>query len=245
MTSEHKANTTFGSSFGLFNDPTHKDVTLVFGDTDHPTHRRVHKILFAAKSKYFSKLFKEMNDDICKLEVGDCNSVEAMIRHVYGLAFNKILDESGNPMEHGCTDFFLDVYQVADHYQLEDLRDEVASKLGSQIGSLYWGCQAKLWRFADKFDKYPEHEAIYEGEPVHGWFAFIINHFKQLREQQDFRDTVLGRAYFLMTFFLETHGISKFDKTRGAFVCSSCVKNNLDKDHKKCVVCKEKENTSE
>ncbi|KAH0154266.1 hypothetical protein KCU67_g9125, partial [Aureobasidium melanogenum] len=205
MASERKSNTTFGSSLGLFNDPTHTDVTLVFGDTDNLIHRRVHKVLFAAKSKYFNKLFKEMDDDACKLEIGDNNSIEAMIRHIYGLAFNEILDESGNLIEHDCTEFLLEVYHVADHYQLDDLRDEVASKLASQSASLWWGCKCKFLRFAEKFDKFSEHEATFDNKPAHGFLAFFINHLKQLREQQDFARPC-STACPLLIYFSSTLG---------------------------------------
>ncbi|KAG9563822.1 hypothetical protein KCU71_g4335, partial [Aureobasidium melanogenum] len=230
MASERKSNTTFGSSFGLFNDPTHMDVTLVFGDTDNLIHRRVHK---------------EMDDDTCKLEIGDNNSIEAMIRHIYGLAFNDILDESGNLIEHDCTEFLLEVYHVADHYQLDDLRDEVASKLASQSTSLWWGCKCKFLRFAEKFDKFSEHEATFENKPAHGFLAFFINHLKQLREQQDFRETVLDRM-FPVDLLFEHFGISKFDKNRGLSVCSSCVEKK-GKGYNFCVGCEndEEEGTSE
>jgi len=192
----------------------------------------------------FSSYCQKTTDDTWKLEVGDCNSVEAMTRHVYGLPFNEAPDESGNLEEHDCTEFLLDVYHVADHYQLEDLRDEVAAKLASQSATLWWGCECKFRRFAEKFDKFPEHEANFENKPIHGFIAFFINHFKQLREQKDFREAVLDRMSPGDVYF-EHFGISKFDKNRGVSVCSSCVEKK-NKGYNFCLGCEddEEDNTS-
>ncbi|PKY07468.1 BTB/POZ domain protein [Aspergillus campestris IBT 28561] len=108
-----------------FHTSTFSDLTIVTSDQRF----EVHKLIVCGQSGYFSNLFKhnwkEVTDNVIRLEEDDPRAVEAMIHFMYGFNYDSSGSDRGrtSPML-----FNVNVYQTGDKYDIPKLKEQAKEK---------------------------------------------------------------------------------------------------------------------
>ncbi|KAI2707456.1 hypothetical protein CBS147354_9518 [Penicillium roqueforti] len=94
----------------------------------------VHKVIVCGQSEYFSRLFghnwKEVNENVIRLEDDDPRALEAMIHFFYGFNYDSSGSDQGrtSPML-----FNVKVYQIGDKYGIPKLKAQAKEKFSVAI----------------------------------------------------------------------------------------------------------------
>ncbi|KAF5548959.1 n-carbamoyl-l-amino acid hydrolase [Fusarium mexicanum] len=113
---------------GYYNTDALSDVTVTCGDQVF----KAHKIILSAHSKCFAVAlngnWKEGSEGIIRIDDFDPDVVDAMLRFMYSLEYSN---------DHDTSRMIFDVrlYQIADKYDIAELKDEVKEQFQRAVGS--------------------------------------------------------------------------------------------------------------
>ncbi|KAL4912601.1 BTB/POZ protein [Aspergillus aurantiobrunneus] len=113
-----------------FHASTFSDLTIVTRDQKF----EVHKVIVCGQSEFFSRLFshnwKEVTENVVRLEDDDPRAIEAMIHFFYGFNYDSSGSEQGrtSPML-----FNVKVYQIGDKYGIPKLKAQAKEKFSVAI----------------------------------------------------------------------------------------------------------------
>ncbi|GAD94933.1 BTB/POZ domain protein [Paecilomyces variotii No. 5] len=114
----------------FYNSSTFSDFTIATKGQEF----KVHKLIVCSQSGYFARFFerdwKEVTENVIRLDEDDPRAVEAMINFMYGFTY----DNSGS--EHGRVSpmlFNIRVYQIATKFDIPKLKNEAQGNFNNAI----------------------------------------------------------------------------------------------------------------
>ncbi|KAL4973725.1 BTB/POZ domain protein [Aspergillus desertorum] len=196
-----------------FHTSTFSDLTVVTKDQKF----EVHKLIVCGQSDFFSRMFKhnwkEVTENIIRLEDDDPRAIEAMIHFMYGFNYDSSGSDQGriSPML-----FNVKVYQIGDKYGIPNLKEQAKEKFAASIKTC-WVMDDFPVAIASAYSTTPSSDRGLRDLLV----STCLEHILELLENEDFRQ-VLRETLGFAADLVENR--NHFTATSTRYRCPHCGK---------------------
>ncbi|KAG9821564.1 hypothetical protein KCU98_g10599, partial [Aureobasidium melanogenum] len=222
----------------LFDNKFLSDVTLKFGGQQ----LSCHKVVLVRKSKYFFRAFSSQlsvasSDEVDLGDDEDAEAVRAMIRHIYDLPYDKMLqentvDDSAAYSTNEDLLFHINVYAVADKYDVPSLRPIIVKKF-EDLMEMTW----EIDDFVASIQKLtgPSMGHVADASLQAAAAAFCAKHLHKLVKQDNFVEMIQDEGPFVGRLLV---GYLKGPKKETMLMkCRSCSHKSLTVFDSSCAFC--------